>query len=118
MEYSHKCNVYIQDHKPWDLNKTNKQRCNQVVNTAINALRFLCAILEPFLPSFSAKVYEQMNIVRSERDETLLEWVKGHPERIIQLLPGGHQIGEPQPIFREITQAEIDGWKAAFSGHK
>jgi methionyl-tRNA synthetase len=87
MTYSSLCNQYIQDNKPWDLAKTNPVRCAQVVNTAINALRLLTAMLEPFIPSFSAKVYEQMNLLsakgeRSERDEKLLEFVRGHPERI------------------------------------
>jgi methionyl-tRNA synthetase len=72
MGYCHLCNVYIQDNKPWELEKTDKDRCAAVVNTGINALRFLCSLLEPFMPSFSAKVYEQMNIKRSEKDETLL----------------------------------------------
>lgn len=60
MEYSSECNGYFQEFKPWDLNKSDdtKDRCKQVVNTAINALRGLCILLEPFMPSFSAKVYE------------------------------------------------------------
>ena len=90
MAYSHLCNAYIQDNKPWELSKTNKERCSQVVFTAINALRFLCALLEPFMPSFSAKVYEQMNILRSDVDERLLADVRGHPEKIMQLVKAGH----------------------------
>ena len=64
MDYSGECNKYLQDNKPWDLNKKEdtKPRCMQVINTALNALFALCVILEPFMPSFSAKVYEQMGI--------------------------------------------------------
>jgi len=58
MEYSSECNLYFQATKPWELSKSNPQRCGQVMFTAINALYLLCAILEPFIPSFSAKVYE------------------------------------------------------------
>jgi len=60
MEYSSDCNGYFQQFKPWDLNKAaeTKDRCKQVVNTALNALFGLCILLEPFMPSFSAKVYE------------------------------------------------------------
>jgi len=95
MAFSSLCNLYIQDNKPWDLAKSNARRCAEVVRTGINALRLLCAMLEPFIPSFSAKVYEQMNLLnakgeRSERDETLLEFIWGHPERINELVPGGH----------------------------
>ena len=113
MAFSSLCNLYIQDNKPWDLAKTDAVRCGQVVKTGICALRLLCAMLEPFIPSFSAKVYEQMRLLnekgeRSERDETLLAFVNGHPERICDLVASGHQIGEPAPIFREIKPEEVD----------
>lgn len=64
MAYSSDCNGYFQQFKPWDLNKNadTKDRCKQVVNTALNALFGLCVLLEPFMPSFSAKVYEQLGI--------------------------------------------------------
>jgi hypothetical protein len=45
---------------------------------------------------------------RSERDETLLAFVNGHPERIRDLVASGHQIGEPAPIFREIKPEEVE----------
>jgi len=63
MAYSSLCNVYIQDNKPWDLAKTDIARCGQVVRVGLCALRLLCAMLEPFMPSFSAKVYEQMRLL-------------------------------------------------------
>jgi len=121
MAFSSLCNLYIQDNKPWDLAKTDARRCGQVVKTGLCALRLLCAMLEPFIPSFSAKVYEQMRLLnekgeRSERDETLLAFVNGHPERIRDLVPSGHQIGEPAPIFREIKPEEVEQWKKAFGG--
>lgn len=64
MEFSSECNGYFQQFKPWDLNKSEdtKERCKQVVNTALNALFGLCILLEPFMPSFSAKVYEQLGV--------------------------------------------------------
>ena len=121
MAFSSLCNQYIQDNKPWDLAKTDASRCGQVVKTGLCALRLLCAMLEPFIPSFSAKVYEQMRLLnekgeRSERDETLLAFVNGHPERIRDLVASGHQIGEPAPIFREIKPEEVEQWKKAFGG--
>lgn len=58
MDYSSLCNGYFQETKPWDLAKGGDMaRCEQVVATAVNALYLLCTILEPFMPSFSAKVY-------------------------------------------------------------
>jgi methionyl-tRNA synthetase len=118
MAYSSQCNEYFQHTKPWELNKNNKERCAQVMNIALNALFFLCKLLEPFMPSFSAKVYEQMNIRPTDRDEKIFEFVKDHPERIISLLTPGHKIGTPAPIFREISTEEMEKWKAQFSGRE
>ena len=59
-----------------------------------------------------------MNIKRNERDETIFLFLKGHPERIFDLVPANHQIGEPQPIFREIKEEEIQKWKQEFGGRK
>ncbi len=76
MHISHLCNGYFQDNKPWDLIKQNDvNRCHQVVNVAMNALFLLCKVLEPFIPSFSAKVYEQMDIKDSDRDQKLFEFL-------------------------------------------
>ncbi len=42
----------------------------------MNILFVLCKILEPFIPSFSAKVYEQMKIeYNSDRNEKILEYL-------------------------------------------
>jgi methionyl-tRNA synthetase len=118
MEYSSECNLYIQDNKPWELSKTNPERCAQVMNTALNALVFLCVILEPFIPSFSAKVYEQMAIKRELKHETLIESVLKDNKAILSLVSGGHVIGNPEPIFREIKEAEAEVWRKKFGGDK
>jgi len=85
---------------------------------AAQALNLLCAQLEPFMPSFSAKIYEQLNLARTELHAKLYEHIKDHPERIRNLIPAGHQIGTPAPIFKEITPEQAAGWKAQFGGVK
>lgn len=40
------------------------------MNVAMNALMLICIIFEPFMPSFSAKVYEQMAVIRVIEHET------------------------------------------------
>ena len=77
-------------------------------------MQLLAAMMEPFMPSFSAKVYEQMAIKRTEMHETMYEYLKANAARIENLVPAGHQIGEPQPIFREITNEEMEKWKKQF----
>ena len=81
-------------------------------------MALLASILEPFMPGFSAKIYKQMNIERSELDDTRWAWLLNHPERIKQIVPSGHKIGEPKPIFKERTPEEMETWKAQFGGTK
>ena len=84
----------------------------------MNALVFLCVILEPFIPSFSAKVYEQMAIKRELKHETLIKTVLEDSKAIWSLVSGGHVIGNPEPIFREIKEAEGEAWRKQFGGDK
>lgn len=74
-------------------------------------MQLLAAMFEPFMPSFSAKIYEQMNLKRTKQHETLYEFLKNSPEKITSLIPAGHEIGEPAPIFRMITDDEMNKWK-------
>ncbi len=81
-------------------------------------MNLLASQLEPFLPSFSAKVYEQMNLTRTALHAKLYEHLKGHPERIHSLIPAGHQIGTPAPIFSEISKEQMEAWKEKYAGVK
>jgi methionyl-tRNA synthetase len=85
-----------------------------VINATCNALIFICAILEPFIPSFSAKVYEQMNHKRTEKCEKLFEHLYGHPENMKTLIKPGHKIGQVAPIFKEISDELCETFKKKF----
>lgn len=118
MDYSGQCNTYYQDCAPWVLAKTDPKRQKQVVNTAVQALYLLAALQEPFMPSFSAKIYDQLNIKRTEQHETLYELFKANPKMFDTLVPANHTIGTPMPIFKEIPQEKMEEWKAQFAGKK
>ena len=75
-------------------------------------------MFEPFMPSFSAKVYQQMAITRTATHEKIFQHVKEDFSRVSTLVASGHQIGEPKPIFREIKDDEIEKWKLMFGGEK
>jgi methionyl-tRNA synthetase len=90
MAMSSLCNAYMQETQPWVLAKSDMKRCQQVMNTCVQAMQLLAGMLEPFMPSFSAKVYEQMNIKRTEMHETLYHHLKTDPKRIEELVPANH----------------------------
>lgn len=117
MEMSSDCNVYIQENQPWVLAKSDLTRCQQVLNVSLNALMMICVVMEPFMPSFSAKVYEQMAVKRELKHETAIKnLVEDQHKAFLSQLQGGHVIGTPEPIFREIKQAEADEWKKKYGG--
>jgi methionyl-tRNA synthetase len=84
--------------------------------TAINALYMLCVLLEPFMPSFSAKVYEQLAIERILEHETIIGQYKVDPTILTRLVKTGHKIGKVGPIIKEIPITDADKWKASFGG--
>ena len=105
MGISNLCNKYMQDWKPWETSKTNPKFAASAVNVLVNVFILLCAIMEPFIPTFSAKVYAMMNWKRGEREETLLGYICDSKDykKILTILPPKHTIGEIFPIFREST---------------
>ena len=118
MSASSLCNTYMQEQEPWKLQKENPKRCKQVCNITIQAMMLLASMFEPYMPSFSAKIYEQMSLKRTETHEILYKHLKDSPERIPTLIPAGHEIGEPAPIFRMITDEEMNTWKEQFGGER
>ena len=117
MSISSAWNGYIQLTEPFKLFKTDYDRCCSIIFIIINAIRLLGAIFEPFIPSFSAKLYEQLNIQRTEKDEVLLESAKSKSiDFILSLIPAGHTINQPTPIFRNISDEDIQKWRSMFSG--
>lgn len=55
-------NNYIQTTEAFKLFKTNKERSETIYNLTSNLLVVIAVLLEPFMPSFSAKVYQMLNI--------------------------------------------------------
>lgn len=66
MKISSEANTYLQNVAPWDSFKSNVERCKLTLYIAFAAVRLIACILEPFIPTFSAKVYEIMNLKYDE----------------------------------------------------
>lgn len=117
MKISKICNEYFQATEPFKIYKTDLDRTYTILNIILNVLRFICAILEPFIPSFSAKIYEQLNLERTKEDETLIGYLRGKPsETLLTLLKPGHHINEPSPVFKQITDEQIEEWRKIYAG--
>ena len=131
MEISSLGNGYLQTTQPWTLLKKNDPKYDLVKAETIfyilNAfLRFIGALAEPFMPSFSAKLYEIMN-VKYEGDSLKMigiinDFIEKNPSDAIlfliktKLIEEGQTINKPKPLFKEISQEENNAFKGRFKG--
>lgn len=120
MEVSALGNKYFQDTEFWTLEKKDVERYKTVINLSANVARLVALLLEPFMPSFSAKVYNQFGIQRDAREETLLEVLAtaSSPGVILTLLKEGTKVGNVMPIFKAITPEQVNTFKAKYAGKK
>lgn len=99
-------NLYLSDSKlDNSLFLNNPIRCGTVVNVAVNIIYLLSALLNPFIPTASNDILEQLDA----------------PPRIIPDsftldILGGHRIGTPGHLFRRLEDDEIKKLKALYSG--
>jgi len=103
MNLSSICNKYMQKWEPWTAAKTNAKFAGSAINILMNVFMVVCAALEPFIPTFAAKIYYMTNWKRGTREETLLGYIldaKDHM-KVLTVIPAKHEIGEVLPIFRE-----------------
>lgn len=52
----HKDNKYIEERKPWELVKSNKEEFEKVMRELINDVNLMSYLLEPFMPETSEKI--------------------------------------------------------------
>ncbi|KAJ0234787.1 Methionine--tRNA ligase [Hirschfeldia incana] len=115
MSISNEGNAYLQETKFWKLYKENKPSCAIVIRTAAGLVHLLAQLLEPFMPSFSREVFKQLNLplqfsLSDERGELTLASTPW------EILPRNHKIGTPQPLFKELTEEEVQQYKEKFEG--
>ena len=111
-------NKYLQDSQFWTLEKANPEKLKTVLWVAVNLVRLVTLLLEPFMPSFSGKVYEQLGITRDARESELLsEVIKAKDCSVLsRLVKPGLRAKNVKPIFREIDSDEVQSLRKKFSG--
>jgi methionyl-tRNA synthetase len=90
------CNQYAERMKPWELNKNpaNKERLATVLHHLAESVAHCAVLLSPVLPQASLKLAHQLNLPSlSQLSFQELKW---------GLIPEGHQIEKPSPVFPRI----------------
>ncbi|MCU0776544.1 MAG: class I tRNA ligase family protein [Akkermansiaceae bacterium] len=94
------CNQYAERMKPWELNKDpeKKDRLATVLQHLAESVAHCAVMLSPVLPAAAAKLAAQLNLPHLA--ET------GLPDLHWGLIPEGHTIGKPKPVFPKIIIGE------------
>lgn len=116
MHASQICNQYIQNSNGFDIFKTDKERASTIYKFAANLLVVVSVLLEPYMPSFSAKIYSILNIERNERTAKFLREIHQAKtsEDYLKFIETGHVINDSRPIFKEITDDDVKEWRAKY----
>ncbi len=91
-------NLYVNDHKPWELAKdpTAEARLHTVCTTALNQFRNLTIYLKPVLPQLTAQVEAFFNLPAFTWDD------------LARPLAVGHKINVYQHLMQRIDTKQID----------
>lgn len=102
LKYSSYMNQYFQANAPW----ANKDTAGTTLYIAVNAVRSLALLLEPFIPFSCEKIWSQLKLSESVHQKA---WESA---KDINAVPAGHELGRIEPIFRKIEAKEIEQWKS------
>lgn len=94
------CNQYAERMKPWELNKDpeQKDRVATILYHFAESVAHIAVLISPILPEITAKLAEQLQLPGlTAMKLTDLRW---------GLLPDGHAIGKPKPVFPRIVIEE------------
>ncbi len=62
-------NIYIEQQKPWELNKNGEEkRLAEVLTNLFEVLRNISQMLEPFMPETCKKIKKQLGVIRAPKD--------------------------------------------------
>jgi methionyl-tRNA synthetase len=94
-------NQYFQKKQPW----SKKTTAQTTLFIAVNAVRSMAIILEPFIPFSCEKVWSQLGM---HSDVHKQEWLSASQMRV----QSGHILGKIEPIFYKIEPKYIEHYKS------
>ena len=92
-------NKYLADNEPWKSQKTDPERTEAVMYTAIQIAAALATLSEPFLPFAAAKLAGMLALKPAGWDEIAAD---------SRIVPSGHKLGEVALLFDKIEDAAIE----------
>ena len=102
-------NKFLQDHAPWHLIKTDKDKTAAVLAHSLKLVTWLSVYLEPFLPKSAPKIQALLNLTGAQRSAVLLG---NYP------LEAGHITAKPSLLFPKIDGKTIEAQIAKLGATK
>jgi len=99
LDYSSAANARLQQKKPWELLKSDREAALSELTLAANCARMCARWLGPIVPKFAAGVAAQLDAPLGWGDFTPL---------------GNHELREPKPLVRKIEDADIQRLASRF----
>jgi methionyl-tRNA synthetase len=93
-------NQYFQRKQPW----SNKTTASTTLFIAVNGVRSIAIMLEPFIPSSCEKIWSQLGMSGSIHEQ---QWKSASQMKIA----AGHILGNIQPLFSNIESKDIEQQK-------
>ena len=88
-----------------------------MVRAGAGIVKILAAILQPFMPSISKKILYQLNIDWTSGIRLTTSEIEA-VQNPCTILPHGHKINEPVPLFNKISEKELQGFRQQFKGRQ
>lgn len=117
MAISSEGNAYLQESQFWKLYKQDPASCATVMKTSVGLVYLLACLLEPFMPSFSKDVLQQLNLCPKDHISFADEkGVSDKAKRPWDLIPSNHAIGKTVPLFKVLDDDAVDSFRETFAG--
>lgn len=101
IQLAHLGNKYFDSEKPWELIKTNKDRCGTVLGYCILMIKTICPMMYPFLPESSERLWAMIG------ETSPLSEVKWDEIKDLQI-SSGNELGKISLLFPKIDDKEMN----------
>jgi len=97
-------NKFLADTEPWKLAKEDMEAVGAILSYALSIIGNLAVACEPFLPDAAASIRKQMN-AGDIQTQIQKFWKQ---EELVSLVKPGHQLAQPQLLYRNVEDTEIE----------
>jgi methionyl-tRNA synthetase len=92
-------NKFLEERKPWQSNKTDKDKTAATLWTALSVINCLRVVMEPYLPFSSIKLRRMLGF----SDDKTSNWTWNQND----VIPGS-SIEKPDPLFKKLDDVVIE----------